>query len=133
MMSFRNLMQIFGLLWYESIEGSLVFADISGFTTMSEKLAESGKEGAEWLTEFINTYFQTLLDISSDYGGNNLKFGGDALLLLFRGKDHAMRAVTAALGMKRAARKYSTFKTKFHRFRIGMTIGIHSGNFWTRY
>ena len=44
--------------WIDSVEGSLVFADISGFTTMSEKLAESGKEGAEWLTEFINTYFK---------------------------------------------------------------------------
>ncbi len=116
--------------WINSVEGSLVFADISGFTTMSEKLAESGKEGAEWLTEFINTYFQLMLDISREYAGINLKFGGDALLLLFRGDNHAMRAVTAALGMKRVTRKYSNFKMGNNRFHIGMTIGIHSGNFW---
>ncbi len=116
--------------WIDSVEGSLIFADISGFTTMSEKLAESGKEGAEWLTEFINTYFQTMLDISREYDGTNLKFGGDALLLLFRGDNHAMRAVTAALGMKRATRRYSNFKAGNNRFHIGMTIGIHSGNFW---
>jgi class 3 adenylate cyclase/tetratricopeptide (TPR) repeat protein len=116
--------------WIEPIEGSLVFADISGFTTISEKLAESGKEGAEWLTNIINTYFKMMIDICSEYNGTILKFGGDALLLLFRGEKHATRAVAAAQNMRRATSKYSTIKIKPYRFKIGMTIGIHSGLFW---
>ncbi|MFC1899141.1 adenylate/guanylate cyclase domain-containing protein [Chloroflexota bacterium] len=114
----------------KSIEGTLVFADISGFTTISERLAESGKEGAEWLTSIINTYFEMMLDICDEYGGTNLKFGGDALLLLFKGAGHATRAVAAAQDMRRAAKKYSTIKIDRHRFKIGMTIGVHNGDFW---
>jgi class 3 adenylate cyclase/tetratricopeptide (TPR) repeat protein len=116
--------------WIDSVEGSLVFADISGFTTISEKLAESGKEGAEWLTDIINTYFSVMLDICTEFNGTTLKFGGDALLLLFRGENHAMRAVTAALEMKHATHKYSTVRVGQHKFKIGMTIGVHSGTFW---
>ena len=116
--------------WIDPIEGSLVFADISGFTTISEKLAESGKEGAEWLTNIINTYFRMMIDICSEYNGTILKFGGDALLLLFRGRNHATRAVTAAQDMRRVTKKYSTVRIGQYRFKIGMTIGIHSGHFW---
>ena len=51
--------------WIEPIEGTLLMADISGFTKMSERLAEIGKEGAEWLTSTINLYFQSMLDTAA--------------------------------------------------------------------
>src|SRR3989304_79263 len=69
--------------WIEPVQGTLVFADISGFTRMSEKLAELGKEGAEHLTGIINQFFSLMLDIARNRGGGNLKFAGDALLLRF--------------------------------------------------
>ncbi|UCG54545.1 MAG: hypothetical protein JSV32_08225 [Dehalococcoidia bacterium] len=116
--------------WMDSIEGTVALADISGFTKMSEQLAESGKEGAEWLTDIINQYFQHMLDIAKSYGGINLKFGGDALLLFFSGSNHACRALAAALSMQRATRRFKMFRGGHHRFRLKMTIGIHSGAFW---
>jgi hypothetical protein len=73
--------------WIDCLNGSLVMADISGFTPMSERLAEVGKEGAEWLTNIINQYFHRMLDITRDHGGTNIKFGGDALLLFFEGEN----------------------------------------------
>jgi class 3 adenylate cyclase len=69
----------------DAVEGTLVFADISGFTALSERLAGLGREGPERLTEIINGNFQLLLDIARQRGGGNLKFGGDALALLFEG------------------------------------------------
>ncbi|MFC1866434.1 adenylate/guanylate cyclase domain-containing protein, partial [Chloroflexota bacterium] len=116
--------------WMDSIEGTVALADISGFTKMSEQLAESGKEGAEWLTDIINQYFQHLLDIAKNYGGINLKFGGDALLLLFSGSNHVCRALAAASSMQSATRRFKMFRGGEHRFRLKMTIGIHSGAFW---
>jgi class 3 adenylate cyclase/tetratricopeptide (TPR) repeat protein len=116
--------------WMDSIEGTVALADISGFTKMSEQLAQSGKEGAEWLTDIINQYFQHLLDIAKSYGGINLKFGGDALLLLFSGNDHACRALAAASTMQSTTRRFKMFRGGEHRFRLKMTIGIHSGAFW---
>ena len=73
-----------GASW-TSIEGSMLSADISGFTALSEKLAGKGKAGAEEITSLINTCFTALIDSAYDYRGEVIKFGGDALLVLFRG------------------------------------------------
>jgi len=115
--------------WIEPIDGSLLLADVSGFTTMSERLAAYGREGAELLTSIINQYFERLLDIARERGGANLKFGGDALLLLFQGQEHGSRAVASALGMQAAAREFSRIRVGTERLR--MSIGVHSGRFWS--
>ncbi len=39
----------------------MVFADVSGFTRLSERLARKGKEGAEYLVDAINACFSALL------------------------------------------------------------------------
>jgi hypothetical protein len=39
------------------LEGTLVVVDISGFTAMSERLAQQGKLGAEEVTEVMNLAF----------------------------------------------------------------------------
>ena len=49
--------------WGDMVEGTLVMADVSGFTTMSERLAEAGREGAERLTDVINGFFGRHLDL----------------------------------------------------------------------
>ena len=41
----------------ERLDAVLLFADVSGFTAMSESLAGLGKEGAEELTRILNAYF----------------------------------------------------------------------------
>ena len=78
----------------------MVFGDVSGFTKMSERLARHGKVGAEEVADAINTCFEQLLGVAYQCGGNLLKFGGDALLLLFSGEGHATRAAHAAVGMR---------------------------------
>ncbi len=117
--------------WIDPLEGSLLLADISGFTSMSERLAEAGKEGAELLTSIINQYFHSMLDIAREYGGTKIKFGGDAILLLFKSGNHAYRAVTAALAMQRSTSKLKTFRVDKYRIRLKMTVGVHSGIFWS--
>ncbi len=117
--------------WIDPLKGTLLLADISGFTPMSERLAEAGKEGAEWLTNIINQYFHGMLDIAGKYGGSNIKFAGDALLVLYQGDNHACRAVITALAMQRATRKLTAFHVGQHRIRLSMSVGIHSGVFWS--
>jgi len=115
----------------DAVEGTLVFADISGFTALSERLAGLGREGPERLTEIINGNFQLLLDIARQRGGGNLKFGGDALALLFEGPGHAHRAVTAGLAMQRAIRGYGLIRAVRPPVRLRMSVGIHSGQVWS--
>jgi class 3 adenylate cyclase len=98
---------------------------------MSERLAKAGKEGAELLTNIISQYFHSMLDIARKYGGTKIKFGGDALLLLFNSENHAYQAVTAALAMQRATFKLKTFRVDKYRIRLKMTVGVHSGIFWS--
>ncbi|HDI82363.1 MAG TPA: adenylate/guanylate cyclase domain-containing protein, partial [candidate division WOR-3 bacterium] len=64
--------------------GTLLFADISGFTRMSEHLASFGLEGTEILTEILNEYFDMMLGVVKKTGGDVLKFAGDAVLVEFK-------------------------------------------------
>src|SRR5919197_4056049 len=75
----------------KGVFGSLVLVDISGFTTLSERLARAGKQGAETLTEAIDSTFAQLLAVAYEEGGGLVKFGGDALLLLFTSDRHEWR------------------------------------------
>src|SRR5258706_16300785 len=55
------------------VEGTMVFADISGFTKMSERLARPGKGGAGEGTAPSNNGFERLLEIAYPAGGGPLK------------------------------------------------------------
>ena len=109
------------------VDGSLVFADVSGFTPLSERLARKGRVGSEELTEILNQVFSHLLDVSSGYGGDLLKYGGDALLLLFVGARHAERAAVAAATMQHVLRDNSRIDTGAGIVRLRMSVGVHSG------
>ena len=52
-----------GLVKGDILNGTLLFADVSGFTALSEHLAALGPEGAEQLTTIMNDYFSAMLDI----------------------------------------------------------------------
>jgi class 3 adenylate cyclase/tetratricopeptide (TPR) repeat protein len=111
------------------LPGTLVFVDISGFTAMSERLAQKGKLGAEEVTEVMNRTFSRLLDVAYRAGGGLLKFGGDALLLLFTGEEHAARACDAAYGMRKALRELGRPRTSVGPVTLKMHVGIHSDTF----
>jgi class 3 adenylate cyclase/tetratricopeptide (TPR) repeat protein len=114
---------------YQEVEGSIAFVDISGFTKLSERLAKKGKVGAEELTEAIGTCFTRLLSVAYANGGGLIKFGGDALLLLFTGADHPARAAAAAVGMRRELREMGSLASPGGRVRLRMSVGVHSGVF----
>jgi class 3 adenylate cyclase/tetratricopeptide (TPR) repeat protein len=113
----------------QAVDGSLLFVDISGFTKMSERLARHGKVGAEEVTDAIGTCFEALLEIAYQAGGGLLKFGGDALLLLFTGPGHAERAAGAALGMQNRLAVVGKLDTTAGRVVLRMSAGVHTGAF----
>ncbi|GLD92297.1 hypothetical protein PINS_up000830 [Pythium insidiosum] len=60
-----------------------MFADVSGFTAMTESLAARGPVGAEFLGRHLNSYFEQLLRLVSSAGGDVFKFAGDAMLIFW--------------------------------------------------
>jgi len=111
------------------LDGSVVFVDISGFTKLSERLARRGKEGAEQVTDTIGGCFAELLAVAYANGGSLLKFGGDALLLLFWGELHAARACRAAVLMRRMLRDVGRIELPGAKVTLRMSVGINSGRF----
>src|SRR5437867_3606039 len=111
------------------VDGSLAFVDISGFTSMTERLARKGKVGAEEMNDVLDALFTELLAVAYDDGAGLVKWGGDAVLLLFDGEDHAPRACRAALNMQRTIKRIGKITTSVGQVRLRMSIGIHSGPF----
>lgn len=112
---------------WQVLDASMVFADISGFTALTERLATRGRIGAEELIETLNRVFGSMLSQAAIRGGELLKFGGDALLFLFRGDDHAARACRSAVDMRQALKEAAKIPTSVGKLKLSMSVGIHSG------
>jgi class 3 adenylate cyclase/tetratricopeptide (TPR) repeat protein len=67
----------------EDLQAAILFADISGFTLLTERMAEKGPTGVESLARILNEYFGQLIDIIHDYGGDVVKFAGDAVIAVW--------------------------------------------------
>ena len=67
----------------EQFPAAVLFADISGFTPLTEALAQRGAEGPEEMTRLLNAYFSRLIVAIAAEGGEVVKFSGDALTALF--------------------------------------------------
>jgi class 3 adenylate cyclase/tetratricopeptide (TPR) repeat protein len=116
-------------LRHQAVQGSVAFVDISGFTQLTEKLARRGKVGAEEVSDTLDTIFTQLLDVAYEYDARLLKWGGDALLLLFGGEDHAPRCCRAAAGMQQTLERIGRLRVGGARVTLRMSVGIHSGAF----
>lgn len=73
---------------FEQQRGAVMLADISGFMTLTEHLAQQGPAGAEALTERLDAFFGELIDLITAHGGDVIKFAGDALLSFWSTATH---------------------------------------------
>lgn len=114
---------------HRRVEGSMAFVDLSGFTTLTERLTRHGAVGSEELSDMLDSTFAALLAEARDERADLVKWGGDAVLLLFRGADHAVRAVRAAVGMRHVLYRVGRTSSTAGSVTLRMSVGIHSGQF----
>jgi class 3 adenylate cyclase/tetratricopeptide (TPR) repeat protein len=112
---------------YRQVEGSLAFVDVSGFTNLTERLSQRGKVGAEEMNQILNDCFTECLSSGYAFGAGVIKWGGDAVLLLFEGEEHECRACRAAFEMQRTMRRVGRIRTDSGSVTLRMSIGVHSG------
>jgi adenylate cyclase len=113
----------------ETIRLTVLFSDIRGFTTFSEKL------NAHEVVEMLNAYFTRVVEPILAQGGTLDKYIGDAVMAEFGSPvpypDHARRAIRAALGMAREAEAFKDWMRSRFPDRglaeFGVGIGLHSG------
>src|SRR5262249_2246350 len=113
--------------WAEWLPGTLLFADISGFTPMTAALSLLGPEGCEVLSGMMNRYFSEMISIIHSHQGDVLKFGGDSLLCFFPGDDSLPRTLWAAHRMRESMKKFRNLRTPAGRFTLRMKTGIATG------
>src|SRR4029453_18488792 len=112
---------------HRELDATMCFIDISGFTHLSEKWAVRGRIGAEELTEVLRRAFGSMIWLAHERGGYLVKFGGDALLLLFHGDGHVEQACGAAVEMRAALRESAQIATSVGRGPLKMSGGGHTG------
>jgi adenylate cyclase len=92
--------------------GAALFADISGFTPLTEALVQElgPQRGAEELTRYLNLVYDAVIDELHRYGGSVIAFAGDAITCWLAG-DNGLRATAAALAMQAALRAFHAIHT----------------------
>ena len=112
----------------ELIEGTILFADVTGFTPLAERMRALGEEGAEQLNRMINDLFTALLAPLSSSRGELIVFEGDAVLAYFPAMEDAqdaMWATRAGLRMARAIAPFDSGPTP-----LSMSVGLARGRFF---
>lgn len=106
---------------------TILFSDIRGFTTMSEKLSPEG------VVAFLNPYLEAMTKIIYKHGGTVDKYEGDAILAFYGEPDpypdHAARAVRTAVEMRTALESLRVQWVQEGRVEEGfeMGVGLNSG------
>ncbi|XP_026511379.1 adenylate cyclase type 10-like [Terrapene carolina triunguis] len=110
----------------ENFDGVLLFADISGFTALSEKFSmdTSLDRGVEQLTQTLNHYVGDIVEEVLIYGGDILNFAGDALLALWKvQRSQLSDIITLALKCSlRIQEEYGVRETE-----VGLTLRVKIG------
>jgi class 3 adenylate cyclase len=93
----------------ERTQGAALFADISGFTPLTEVLTRDlgPRRGAEALAQQLNRVYEALIGEVEQYGGSVIGFAGDAMTCWFDG-DSGLRAITCALAIQQVMQGFAT-------------------------
>ncbi len=104
---------------------TILFADLQGFTAMSEELDQ------EEVVNILNAYFSIATPIVFHHDGTLDKLMGDGIMAFFGApithENDALRAVETAVELKLALRAFNTAKQHEHWPDLDVSIGINTG------
>ena len=113
-----------------------LFADISGFTKLSESFSKVGRTGSEFLAFCLNRYMEQLINVIGNNGGDIFKFAGDALLVIWPEEDEkdeskreanlistCRRAIQCALSIQSKLNNLEMVKGKILSVKVGIGLG----------
>jgi len=102
---------------------TILFADIAGFTHLSEQVPP------EELVKVLNGYLSLAYQVILRYEGTLDKFLGDGVMAVFNAPlpqpDHAWRAACTALALQREAATFAAQLPESQR--LALRIGLHTG------
>lgn len=108
------------LMQNETIEATVVFIDICGFTAITETAP------ANIVVKMLNRYFDVMVHEIIAQNGHVDKFIGDAILAVFKGDFHLDRAMDACLAVRKQVENLP-LQAEASSFSPQVAIGIHTG------
>jgi adenylate cyclase len=109
----------------DQVEATVLFADIVGFTSLSEKMSP------EQVGEFLAEIFHYLDQCARVYGGTVDKFIGDAVMVIFgaphKDPEHAYHAIACAVLMQQAVRRMNRQRRLRGEAPVQVRVGLNSG------
>lgn len=100
---------------------TMLFSDIRGFTSLSEKLLPGEVVG------FLNEYLDVQTGIIRKYSGDIDKFVGDEIVALFQGPNMYINSVNAAREIQKTVKDMNKKRERDGKFPIPVGIGINAG------
>ena len=110
----------------ERRRAAVLFLDIAGFTSVSERLSRRGSRGAEELSELLNGYFAVLIEVIYQYGGDVVAFAGDGLVAIWENDDTARATQIASrcgLALQDALKQWGKAAATPLQLRIAVDAG----------
>jgi predicted ATPase/class 3 adenylate cyclase len=130
----------------DRMQGTALFADISGFTLLTEALLQAfgPKRGTDELTRRLNQVYEALIREVHRYDGSVINFSGDAITCWFSDRakgggtaerkpgeaedTSSFRAVACGLAMQQAMRQFAALETSAGRkVALSLKIGAAGG------
>jgi adenylate cyclase len=108
------------------VEASVIFADIVGFTELSEQ------HPAEKITGILNDYFSYISLASKMYQGTIDKYMGDCAMIVFGVPEednlHKLHAVYCAIMIQKLFERINVIRSANNKLVVSFRIGINSGS-----
>lgn len=108
------------LMANETVEATVAFIDICGFTSFAER------EAADTVVHLLNSYFDIMVKEIIAENGLVDKFIGDAIMAVFRGEYHLDRAIDTCLAIRKKIAELPNATGDIF-FSPQVSIGINSG------
>lgn len=113
------------LIGGEKRDVSIMFADVRGFTKLSETLDPDN------LVKILNRYLSTMIKVIHSYGGTITSFLGDGLVVVFGApkdlENHADHSIACAIDMERYINEVNNWCYDNNLPELSIGIGIDSG------
>jgi adenylate cyclase len=109
----------------ERVQGSVLFADIVGFTSMSEDMDPNE------VADLLNEYFRHISRLAGVYQGSVDKFIGDCVMLLFgvpvEDQDHCFHAVACSVLLQKLVSRLNQARAEKNQFPVLFRVGVNAG------
>jgi adenylate cyclase len=109
------------LMANETIEATVMFVDLCGFTAISER------HSPDHVVAMLNSFFDLVVQVITEHKGYVDKFLGDGAMAVFKGEHHTDHALESALEIRERVQSAGPELGGTVEAEVAVTIGLHAG------